>query len=159
MGLGKRISVLRKENGFTQEQLAERIGVTRQAVSKWELEQSTPDIDCLNHISEIFNVSTDFLIKDQVDTSVVKSEDKSEIETKVHKKTKFSSLCIIGMLVSIIGALLLIIVIVSGMQMDDATIFMTIPQLLMIVLWSISIILTGVELIVVKNILVLEYYV
>ena len=60
--LGKRIMQLRKSKGLTQDQLAEQLGVTAQAVSKWENNQSCPDITLLPKLAEIFGVSTDALL-------------------------------------------------------------------------------------------------
>ncbi|MGM9522273.1 MAG: helix-turn-helix domain-containing protein [Oscillospiraceae bacterium] len=59
-----KIIKLRKQNGWSQEELAEKLGVTRQAVSKWEGENAVPDIDKIIKMSEIFEVSTDYLLKD-----------------------------------------------------------------------------------------------
>lgn len=60
--LGKRIVTNRKRMGLTQDQLAERLGVTAQAVSKWENDQSCPDITMLPKLAEIFGVTTDELL-------------------------------------------------------------------------------------------------
>lgn len=63
MDLGKRLQELRREKGLSQEALAERLGVTRQAVSKWETGESLPDVYRLAQLSELFGVTTDYLIK------------------------------------------------------------------------------------------------
>lgn len=60
--LGQRIISLRKSSGLSQSELAERVGVTRQAVSHWELGNSMPDLDRLLLMSEVLQVSTDFLL-------------------------------------------------------------------------------------------------
>lgn len=60
--LGKRIAAGRKRMGLTQDQLAERLGVTAQAVSKWENDQSCPDITMLPRLAEIFGTTTDMLL-------------------------------------------------------------------------------------------------
>ena len=64
MSLGEKIQILRKQKGMSQEQLADALNISRQAVSKWETNESQPDIERLIEISSMFNVSTDFLIKD-----------------------------------------------------------------------------------------------
>lgn len=56
--------MLRNREGLSQEQLAERLTVSRQSVSKWELGQSTPDLDYVVQLSDVFNVSLDYLVKD-----------------------------------------------------------------------------------------------
>lgn len=63
MNVADRIQNLRKTKGISQEQLADAIGVSRQAVSKWESEQTTPDIDKIILMSEYFDVTTDYLLK------------------------------------------------------------------------------------------------
>lgn len=65
MTLGEKIQKLRKQNGLSQEALAEKVMVTRQTISKWELGQSLPDLDFVARLSDIFNVSSDYLIKDE----------------------------------------------------------------------------------------------
>lgn len=62
MSLGKRLASLRKGNNMTQEQLALFLGATRQAVSKWESDKSTPDVDSLIRIGSVFHVSMDYLL-------------------------------------------------------------------------------------------------
>ncbi len=64
MNLAQTIMKLRKQNGWSQEDLAERLDVSRQSVSKWESAQSVPDLSKVVKLSEVFNVSTDYLIKD-----------------------------------------------------------------------------------------------
>lgn len=61
MNLADRIQHLRKVKGISQEQLADSLGVSRQAVSKWESEQSTPDVEKIILLSEYFETATDFL--------------------------------------------------------------------------------------------------
>ena len=61
----RKISALRKQKGWSQEELAEKLMVTRQAVSKWESAQSMPDLDKLVQLSEALGVSTDYLLKDE----------------------------------------------------------------------------------------------
>lgn len=66
MKLGSRIQKLRIDNGLTQEQLAEMLSVSRQSVSKWEMDSSIPEIDKVIMMSKLFSVSTDeILLKDE----------------------------------------------------------------------------------------------
>ena len=62
LNLGMKVRELRRRDGRTQEALAEALGVTSQAVSRWELEHSYPDLELLPVIAEYFSVSTDFLL-------------------------------------------------------------------------------------------------
>lgn len=68
MILADKIIDLRKKSGMSQEELAEKVNVSRQAVSKWEGAQSVPDLDKILTLSEIFGVSTDYLLKDDFET-------------------------------------------------------------------------------------------
>lgn len=63
MNIAARIQHLRKSKGISQEELADKIGVSRQAVSKWESEQSIPDVEKIILLSEYFETTTDFLLK------------------------------------------------------------------------------------------------
>lgn len=63
MNIADRIQSLRKSRGISQEELADKIGVSRQAVSKWESEQSSPDIEKIILLSDYFDVTTDYLLK------------------------------------------------------------------------------------------------
>ena len=65
MIFSEKLQILRKNKGFTQEALAEKLGVSRQAVAKWEAGQVYPDISNLIAISDLMNVSVDYLVKDQ----------------------------------------------------------------------------------------------
>ncbi len=67
MILADKIIDLRKKNGWSQEDLAEQLGVSRQSVSKWESAQSVPDLARIIQLSELFGVSTDYLLKDSVE--------------------------------------------------------------------------------------------
>ncbi len=65
MSFGEKLQRLRKAQGLSQEELAARLSVTRQTISKWELDQSTPELGLLAQISDIFGVTTDYLIKNE----------------------------------------------------------------------------------------------
>lgn len=67
MILAEKIMQLRKKNGWSQEELAEQLNVSRQSVSKWESAQSIPDLNKILAMSELFGVSTDYLLKDDAE--------------------------------------------------------------------------------------------
>lgn len=67
MIFSEKITELRKRSGLTQEQFGDKIGVSRQAVSKWEMAQSVPDINKVMAIADFFEVPVDFLLKDDLD--------------------------------------------------------------------------------------------
>ena len=68
MTVGDKLAKLRKENNYTQEQLADILGVSRQSISKWESNISYPETEKLIRISELFHCSLDYLLKDEMDT-------------------------------------------------------------------------------------------
>lgn len=68
MTLGQRIQQIRTEYGLSQEAFAEKLGTTRQTVSRWELDQTYPEIDKIVRISKVFSVSTDSILKDGIST-------------------------------------------------------------------------------------------
>ena len=67
MNFADKLIALRRKNGWSQEELAQRLDVTRQSVSKWEGAQSVPDLDRILALSRLFGVSTDYLLKDELD--------------------------------------------------------------------------------------------
>ena len=69
MNIGERIQALRKARGLSQEELAAQIGVSRQAVSKWEAGQSQPDLDKVLALSDFFGVTTDYLLRSDPQTA------------------------------------------------------------------------------------------
>ncbi|MBR1772650.1 MAG: helix-turn-helix transcriptional regulator [Eubacterium sp.] len=89
MEFNNKLYELRKQKGFSQEELANRLNVSRQTISKWEVGESTPDMENLVAISELFEISLDELVLDivpeEADTSaqVVKSEFYSDIKENV----------------------------------------------------------------------------
>lgn len=62
-----KLILLRKKAGWSQEELADQMNVTRQSVSKWEGAQSVPDLEKMLRLSELFGVSTDYLLKDEIE--------------------------------------------------------------------------------------------
>lgn len=76
MNIGNNISALRKKKGITQEELANELGVSAQAVSKWENNSSCPDVSLLTQIADYFNVSVDALLRSEKEDIVDFSENK-----------------------------------------------------------------------------------
>ncbi|MBQ8687790.1 MAG: helix-turn-helix transcriptional regulator [Ruminococcus sp.] len=83
MILADKIIKHRKMNGWSQEELAEKMNVSRQAVSKWEGAQSVPDLDKVLRLSSLFGVTTDYLLKDEVETETFTGEDAEPSARKV----------------------------------------------------------------------------
>ena len=99
MNLGNNISERRKSMGLTQEELAAKLGVSPQAVSKWENNLSCPDISLLPDISKLFNISVDELLGvagTNEKTESVKEEPRSTYEPPVYNGKKATKLLIIS---------------------------------------------------------------
>lgn len=82
MNMADRIQYLRKTKGISQEELADKVGVSRQAVSKWESEQSSPDLDRVISMSQYFDVTTDYILKG-VEPVTDHNENGSELTSKI----------------------------------------------------------------------------
>ncbi len=89
MILADKIIELRKKSGMTQDELAEKLGVSRQSVSKWEGAQSTPDLARILKLAEIFSVSTDVLLKDELELEQnIPTEGAETAFVKAHVETE-----------------------------------------------------------------------
>lgn len=82
MNMSDRIQYLRKIKGISQEELAYKVGVSRQAVSKWESEQSTPDLEKVIIMSDFFGVTTDYILKG-IEPVSDKEQKSKEIASKI----------------------------------------------------------------------------
>lgn len=82
MNMADRIQYLRKTNGISQEELADKLGVSRQAVSKWESEQSLPDLGKIITMSDYFEVTTDYILKG-IEPVADKEQKSSELTSKI----------------------------------------------------------------------------
>lgn len=85
MILADKIIYLRKKCGWSQEELAEKLGVSRQSVSKWEGAQSIPDLDKILIMSNIFGVSTDYLLKDEIEETEFSDSADDDEEENIRK--------------------------------------------------------------------------
>ncbi|MEQ3232369.1 helix-turn-helix domain-containing protein [Fusicatenibacter saccharivorans] len=77
---------LRKQKGLSQEELANRLNVSRQTISKWEVGDSTPDMEKLIAISDMFQISLDELVMDKVQTQTGETPSKAEIVNELKEK-------------------------------------------------------------------------
>lgn len=113
MALGETLANLRKTKGLSQEQLAEELGLTRQTISKWELNQSTPDINYLVQLSDFLGVSTDYLIKGEQSNTIphsdyadIESSDTAHIGRKLSNVIEYKWCAFLGAIImgaSLIG--------------------------------------------------------
>jgi len=109
LNFGEKLQLLRKQGGMSQEQLAEKLNVSRQAISKWELGGSLPDIENVIQLSRLFGVSTDYLLLDEIKTETsppgVKIKE-NDLKAEMHIKNSFIigiGIIAIGLLISLIG--------------------------------------------------------
>ena len=90
MEIGKKIIELRKKNGLSQEELAEKVGVSRQTISKWELGETSPDLKQGKGLSKIFNVSLDELVDNDIkDILVERTSNTEKLAGLILKLIKF----------------------------------------------------------------------
>ena len=71
MKLEEKLQMLRKQNGYSQEQLADKIGIARQTVSKWENGQAVPELNGLISLSELYGVTIDRIVKDDDECNIL----------------------------------------------------------------------------------------
>ena len=90
MTLAEKVMLLRKQRGWSQEELAEHLGISRQSISKWESGISIPDIDRIIKMSDLFGVSTDYLLKEQIEFEENKREDQTNENIKISKAIEVS---------------------------------------------------------------------
>ena len=87
MTIGQKILQLRNDANISQEQLAETLGVSRQSVSKWEMDQSLPQIDKVLQLCELFGISADALLKDEI---CLRSDEEKNKKNKELMKLKMN---------------------------------------------------------------------
>lgn len=90
MILADKILELRKKKGWSQEQLGEQLDISRQSVSKWESGASIPDLDKIVKMSQIFSVSTDYLLKDEIESLEEESQQDADLEREMENANAVS---------------------------------------------------------------------
>lgn len=120
MSIGQRISKLRKDNGFSQEYVAEKLDVSRQAVSKWETDSSAPDTYNLIALAELFDVSVEYI-------AIGKQEDQQKIiPTEETKHNRIATSKIVGFV--LLGAGL--IALIFGLLLSEILILLSVCLLI-----------------------------
>ena len=127
MELGNKILQLRKKNNLSQEQLAEKMNVARQTISKWELGETAPDIRPAKEVSKIFNVSLDELVDNKVkDLLVEKISNTEKLAGMIIKILKFIGIVFLVIFVIDIIVFILFAALkkepLTGMKIDSETI-------------------------------------
>ncbi len=103
--LGEKIYQLRKRNGLSQEELASKLTVSRQAISKWELGVTTPDTENVVQLSKLFGVSTDYLLDDDLQSDEDAPGFNRPADGSNKSRLRVASYCLIG--VGLLGILTL----------------------------------------------------
>ena len=106
MEIYEKILYLRKQQNLSQEALAERLSVSRQAVSKWEAGQSKPDLDNIVSLSNIFQVSADYLIKKDMDEP---RPNPPIIPSRFTFTMDWRFLCFFSILLNVVGILVIVL--------------------------------------------------
>ncbi len=88
MDFSEKIAMLRRQKNWSQEELAEKLMVTRQAVSKWESAQSMPDLDKIVQLSELLGVSTDYLLKSDRDAPEAETPQRTQEKASARRVTR-----------------------------------------------------------------------
>ena len=104
MEIGKKIALCRKEAGMSQEALAAELGISRQAVSRWETGEAVPDTENIINLSRIFSVTTDYLLLDEVQQSRRYDPENSilSVSPVIERRRRFR--IVFGVVMSILGS-------------------------------------------------------
>lgn len=113
MTFGEKLQGMRKARGWTQEELAGRIGVSRQALSKWEQNTAMPDTENVLQISKLFGVSTDYLLYDEYesDNDIPAVRQNADSMSKIYTVRLYA---VLGGILSLLSAAGLLIMAVEG---------------------------------------------
>ncbi|MBQ8504564.1 MAG: helix-turn-helix transcriptional regulator [Clostridia bacterium] len=116
--IGERIYELRKKNNMSQGDLADRLDVSRQTVSKWENNSSVPELEKISHLSEIFSVTTDYIIKGKDEAApVTKACEEQPEPVYVYVHNTGSEAIVrkyVGIVLAVIFALITVLLIIIG---------------------------------------------
>lgn len=124
MALSEKLYTLRKKSGLSQEQLAEQLNVSRQAISKWESGASIPESDKLIAISNYFNVSLDYLMKEDneqsKDTPQTEQSKSAQMADRTQRSVGFI-ICIGGIICLIVWGLLSVLNSTASNQISESS--------------------------------------
>lgn len=133
MDFGKKMQELRKKNNLSQEDLAEKVGVARQTISKWELGETSPDLKQANILSEVFNVSIDSLLNNK-EVKVSSNKTNNRVVSKIglffiDVIIVLLSILLIGLLVTLVifSVSLLVIAILLILKLNINNLIPSVP--------------------------------
>ena len=114
MKFNEKLIMLRKQHNLSQEQVAEKLGVARQTISKWELGETTPEMDKLIMISELYNITLDELMKEENEGKVINDPNNTNSQKLAGMTIKIlKGIGIFFLIVSILYVMLMIIAFVA----------------------------------------------
>lgn len=122
--LSERIYKFRRKSGLSQEQLAEKVGVSRQAISKWESGASTPELEKLLALSACFNITLDELVKDEAGEQKANETQPKPEENKASKTAEVKmgiGLCLIGAIFLILSGVMMVASPSTTEQLNEAS--------------------------------------
>lgn len=118
MSIGERLTNLRKSKNLSQEQVADKLNVTRQTISKWETDQSMPDLDKVVPLCELFGISTEELLNGKVNTP---TNSNSENPSSIRKKKSLGiGLGVLGYFIAIAWIMVIIPVLMMNPIVSSA---------------------------------------
>lgn len=150
--LSEKIYTLRRKNGLSQEQLAERIGISRQAISKWEGGLSTPELDKLKALSECFQITIDELTNDKSsnNSSDTTEQKKDDTANKLIESRIGIALCLMGAICLVLFGILMIIQPSTVQQINESSVI-TLNGTGILILFFILFMVIGIILILKKK--------
>lgn len=134
MDIGERIFQLRNENNLSQEQMAERLDISRQAISKWESGQSTPELDKIIQLSELFGITTDYLLKGKE----TQNNNLTAIEKKHIREKSVIPYAVLSTGVNLIG-MVLMLTLGEVIQMTEVAAIGLVIQIIGVIIFEIAV--------------------
>lgn len=107
--LGQRLFDLRRKQGLSQEQLAEKIGVSRQTISKWESDQSTPDLERLMALADCYGLSLDALVGKEAPSPAAEVPQEPQPDTRLFSRIAGLCMCGLGIVCLVLAAVIVLL--------------------------------------------------
>ena len=136
MKLSEKIYELRKKKGFSQEELAEKLYVSRQSISRWEVGSASPDAENLKQLGSIFGVSVDYLLNDDAEDTGAPHEEKEKDAMVTETKKPLSTVSLLFLIATIGSAIAAVLfLIISIDQLDIKWVIAAIVTALLAGVW------------------------
>ena len=126
MTTGEKIKELRKNQNMSQEQLSEVLGLSRQAVSRWETENAIPETAMILKLSELFHVTTDYLLKEEIVDAATQHTEKAAPQSRKYNANLILGIC--GTAIAMITLFTVLVIAAVNPVMKDGTSGITDPN-------------------------------